>query len=140
MCMSYGQVYVASISLGANRAQTLKVFAEAENYDGPSIIIAYAPCIAHGIDMMKTQVEQKRVVESGYWPLYRFNPSLEKPFTWETPEPTSSFQEFLKSETRYKSLIKKVGEAEANAIFEMSEKDAQRRMKAFKDMGELQNK
>ncbi len=139
MCMSYGQVYVASISLGANRMQTLKVLQEAESYNGPSIVIAYAPCIAHGIDMMKTQVEQKRAVESGYWPLYRYNPMAEKPFTWETPAPTGNYQEFITSETRYKSLIKKLGEQGAKELFAQAEEDAKRRMKSFKDIGEMQN-
>ena len=139
MCISYGNVFVGSISLGANRMQALKVIKEAENYDGPSIVIAYAPCIAHGIDMMKTQVEQKRAVESGYWPLYKYNPAQEKPFTWETPETTNSYIDFVKSEMRYKALIKKVGEEQANAIFETAQKDAKRRMKAFKDIGEMQN-
>ena len=75
MSMSYGYVYVASVALGADRAQTLKAFQEAEAYNGPSIIFAYAPCIAHGIDMSKTQTEQKRAVEAGYFPLYRYNPA-----------------------------------------------------------------
>lgn len=140
MCISYGNVYVGSISLGANRMQSLKVMKEAENYDGPSIVIAYAPCIAHGIDMMRTQVEQKKAVDSGYWPLYRYNPEQEKPFTWETPEATGDYIEFVKSETRYKSLIKKLGEEDANAIFEAAQKDAKRRMKAFRDLGEMQNR
>ena len=119
--------------------QTLKVLKEAESYDGPSIVIAYSPCIAHGIDMMKTQVVQKRAVECGYWPLYKYNPSQEKPFVWENPEITGNYTEFIKSENRYKSLIKKLGEENANAIFEKAHKDAQRRMEAFKSLGEMQN-
>ena len=78
MCMSYGYVYVASVSMGANRAQVIKAISEAEAYNGPSIIIAYAPCIAHGIDMSKTQTEEKRAVDCGYWPLYRYNPTLDR--------------------------------------------------------------
>jgi pyruvate-ferredoxin/flavodoxin oxidoreductase len=74
--MSYGYVYVASVSMGANKAQVLKAMIEAENYDGPSIIIAYSPCIAHGINMTKSQEEEKRAVDSGYWPLYRYDPRL----------------------------------------------------------------
>ena len=136
MCMSYGYVYVASISLGANRAQTLKAIAEAEAYDGPSIILAYAPCIAHGIDMSKTQVEQKRVVECGYWPLYRYNPQNEKPFTWETKEPKGDFQEFIRSEGRYKTLLK-TAPNEAEELFKQAEEDAKQRMSFYKNMGEI---
>ena len=134
--MSYGNVYVASISLGANRVQALKAFQEAEAYNGPSIIIAYAPCIAHGIDMMKTQVEEKRAVECGYWPLYRYNPQLEKPFIWETKDPAGNFQEFIKSERRYSTLTK-TAPKEAEELFKLAEKDAKRRFNFFKNMGSI---
>jgi len=136
MLMSYGTVYVASIAMGANRNQTIKAFLEAEAYDGPSVILAYAPCIAHGIDMMKTQTEQKRAVECGYWPLYRYNPSAEKPFTWETKDPTGSFQEFIRSERRY-STLSKTAPDKAEALFKRAEEDAKRRMKFYKNMGEI---
>ena len=137
MSMSYGYVYVASVALGADRAQTLKAFQEAEAYDGPSIIFAYAPCIAHGIDMSKTQTEQKRAVEAGYFPLYRYNPeNPEAPFTWDAKDPKGSFQEFIKSEGRYKSLMK-TNPSEAEALYEKAEKDAATRMSVFKAVGEL---
>ncbi len=136
MCMSYGYVYVASIAMGSNRNQTLKAFQEAEAYNGPSIVICYAPCIAHGIDMMKSQSEQKRAVEAGYWPLYRYNPQLEKPFVWETKEATASYQEFIRSEGRYKALFK-TAPAEAEKVFADAEKDAKRRMDFYKKMGEI---
>jgi pyruvate-ferredoxin/flavodoxin oxidoreductase len=136
MCMSYGYVYVASIAMGANRAQTLKAFQEAEAYDGPSIILAYAPCIAHGINMMKTQVEEKRAVDCGYWPLYRYNPTQEKPFTWECKEPTGDFQEFIRSERRYTTLLK-TAPTEAESLFAKAEEDAKRRMAFYKNMGEI---
>lgn len=138
MCMSYGNVYVAQIALGANRQQAMKAFAEAEAYNGTSIIIAYAPCIAHGINMQKTQVEQKNAVDSGYWPLYRYNPASDKPLTWETPEPKSEFNAFVKGENRYKLLIKKYGAETAEKIFEEAEKDVIRRMNAFKNVLEMQ--
>ncbi|MCQ2736431.1 MAG: pyruvate:ferredoxin (flavodoxin) oxidoreductase, partial [bacterium] len=138
MCMSYGNVYVAQIALGSNRAQAMKAFAEAEAYEGTSIIIAYAPCIAHGINMMKTQTEQKKAVDSGYWPLYRYNPASDKPLTWETPEPKSSFNEFVRGENRYKLLIKKFGEEKAQELFEQAEKDTQRRMQSFKNILDMQ--
>ncbi len=138
MCMSYGNVYVASISMGANRQQTLKAIREAEAHNGPSIIMAYSPCIAHGIkgDMMMSQVEAKRAVDAGYWPLYRYNPAAEKPFTWETKEPTASFMEFIKSERRYTTL-QKTAPAEAEAVYEMADKDAKRRMDFYKKLGEI---
>ena len=137
MSMSYGYVYVASVALGADRAQTLKAFQEAEAYNGPSIIFAYAPCIAHGIDMSKTQTEQKRAVEAGYFPLYRYNPeNPEAPFTWDAKDPKGSFQEFIKSEGRYKSLMK-TNPSEAEALYEKAEKDAATRMSVFKAVGEL---
>ncbi|HIS88612.1 TPA: 4Fe-4S dicluster domain-containing protein, partial [Candidatus Avigastranaerophilus faecigallinarum] len=136
MSMSYGYVYVASVALGADRQQTLKAFQEAEAYDGPSIIFAYAPCIAHGIDMSKTQTEQKRAVEAGYFPLYRYNPANEQPFTWDAKDPKESFQDFIKSEGRYKSLAKTNPE-EAQALYEKAEKDAAQRMAVFKAVGEL---
>ena len=137
MSMSYGYVYVASVALGADRGQTLKAFQEAEAYNGPSIIFAYAPCIAHGIDMSKTQTEQKRAVEAGYFPLYRYNPeNQEAPFTWDAKDPKGSFQEFIKSEGRYKSLMK-TNPSEAEALYEKAEKDAATRMSVFKAVGEL---
>ena len=137
MSMSYGYVYVASVALGADRAQTLKAFQEAEAYDGPSIIFAYAPCIAHGIDMSKTQTEQKRAVEAGYFPLYRYNPANpEAPFTWDAKEPKGSYQEFIRSEGRYKSLLKTNPEA-AEALYTQAEEDAAKRMAVYKAVGEL---
>ncbi len=108
MMMSYGYIYVASVAMGANKNQLIKAINEAENYKGPSIIIAYAPCINHGFDMAYTQQEEKKAVESGYWFLYRFNPELKKegknPFILDSREPKIDVREFLKGETRYTSL------------------------------------
>ncbi|MBP3924540.1 pyruvate:ferredoxin (flavodoxin) oxidoreductase [bacterium] len=136
MSMSYGYVYVASVALGADRNQTLKAFQEAEAYDGPSIIFAYAPCIAHGIDMSKTQTEQKRAVEAGYFPLYRYNPANEQPFTWDAKEPKGSYQDFIRSEGRYKSLLKTNPDA-AEELYAQAESDAAKRMAVYKAVGEL---
>lgn len=136
MSMAYGHVYVASVSLGADRGQTLKAFQEAEAYDGPSIIFAYSPCIAHGIDMSKTQTEQKRAVEAGYFPLYRYNPENEKPFTWDAKEPKGDYQDFIRNEGRYKQLLKTNPEA-AEALYKQAEEDAANRMAVFKAVGEL---
>ena len=110
MAMTYGYVYVASVAMGANKNQFLKAVKEAEAYPGPSVIIAYAPCINQGIKkgMGKTQLEQKLAVDSGYWPLYRFNPELadegKNPFTLESKAPDGTIQEFLSGENRYAML------------------------------------
>ncbi len=112
IAMSYGYVYVASVSMGANKQQMMKAFIEAESYPGPSILICYAPCINQGIKkgMGKTQEEMKLAVESGYWPLYRYNPLLaeegKNPFIFESKEPDGTIQEFLAGENRYAALEK----------------------------------
>ncbi len=137
MCMSYGYVYVASVAMGADRNQLLKAFQEAEAYNGPSIIFAYAPCIAHGIDMGKTQSEEKKAVDAGYWPLYRFNPAKpEAPFSWDTKAPTGSYQDFIRGETRYKSLMKTAPD-QAEALYAQAEKDAAKRMEFLKNIGQI---
>ena len=139
MCMSYGNVYVASICMGANRQQALTAIKEAEAYNGPSIIIAYAPCIAHGIkgDMRMSQNEAKKAVDAGYWPLYRYNPAnAETPFKWETKEATSSFQDFIRGERRYASLTK-TNPANAEELFAKAEADCKRRMDFYKKLGEV---
>ena len=110
MAMSYGYVYVAQVAMGADQNQFIKAVKEAEAYDGPSLIIAYAPCINHGIrtGMGTTQLQEKKAVEAGYWHLYRYNPMLaeegKNPFVLDSKEPTGSFKDFLASETRYTSL------------------------------------
>jgi pyruvate-ferredoxin/flavodoxin oxidoreductase len=108
MFMSYGYVYVASVALGANMNQVVKAFLEAEAYPGPSIIIAYSPCIMHGFDMGYSSEEAKRAVQSGYWPLYRYNPALagegKNPFVYESKDPTLNLQDFLAKEIRFATL------------------------------------
>jgi pyruvate-ferredoxin/flavodoxin oxidoreductase len=138
MCMSYGYVYVASIAMGADRNQAQKAILEAEAYNGPSIVICYAPCIAHGIDMMKSQLEEKLAVECGYWPLFRYNPQLEegKRFVFESKDPTGSFQDFIRSERRYTALLK-TAPKEAEKLFADAEADSKRRWSFFKKMGEI---
>ena len=136
MAMSYGYVYVAQISMGADKNQTLKAIAEAEAYNGPSLIIAYAPCISHGIKlgMANSQAEAKKAVESGYWALYRYNPSLKgtkNPFSLDSKEPKADFREFLMGEVRYASLAKAFPE-EAEALFAKTEQDAKERLENYK--------
>ncbi|WP_072984786.1 pyruvate:ferredoxin (flavodoxin) oxidoreductase [Clostridium cavendishii] len=139
MAMSYGYVYVAQISMGADKNQTLKAIAEAEAYPGPSLIIAYAPCINHGlkVGMGNSQLEAKKAVECGYWGMYRFNPALKEagknPFSLDSKEPTASFKEFLMGEVRYASLAKAFPEA-ADALFEKTERDAMERLEGYKKL------
>ncbi len=137
MAMSYGYVYVATVAMSANPAQLLKAMTEAEAYPGPSLIIAYAPCINHGINMAHSQMEIKRAVACGYWPLYRYNPALEEqgknPLTVDSKDPTESYQDFIKSEVRYASLAK-LFPGKAEEAFAINEKDAKRRLETYKKM------
>jgi pyruvate-ferredoxin/flavodoxin oxidoreductase len=141
---TYGYVYVAQIAMGANQAQTLKAIREAEAYDGPSLIIAYSPCINHGLKtgMGKAQTEEARAVECGYWHLFRFNPDLEaegkNPFQLDSKEPDwTKFQDFLMGEVRYNSL-KKVYPQDADELFAATQKNAQWRYEGYKRMAEHQ--
>ena len=141
---TYGYVYVAQIAMGANQAQTLKAIREAEAFDGPSIVIAYSPCINHGLKggMGKAQSEEISAVECGYWHLYRFDPSLEtqgkNPMQLDSKEPDwSKFQDFLKGEVRYTSLMKQFPE-EAKVLFTEAQKNAEWRYAGYKRMSEQQ--
>ena len=137
MAMSYGYVYVAQCAMGSNKQQLLNALIEAEKYDGPSLIICYAPCINHGINMMKSQEEEKKAVDCGYWNLYRFNPALadegKNPFTLDSKEPTGDYKAFLLGETRYASLMKARPET-AEKLFEKTEKDSKDRLAAYKHL------
>lgn len=138
MATTYGYVYVAQIAMGADQAQTLKAIREAEAYPGPSLIIAYAPCINHGLKagMGKSQEEEEKAVACGYWHLWRYNPALEaegkNPFTLDSKEPNwADFQSFLKSEVRYSSLMKQYP-AEAGELFQAAEDNAKWRFNNYK--------
>ncbi len=139
MAMSYGYVYVAQVAMGADKNQTLKAIAEAEAYDGPSLIIAYAPCINHGlkVGMGCSQLEEKRAVDCGYWATYRYNPELKEqgknPFTLDSKEPTANFRDFLMGEVRFSSLQKMFPDT-AEALFEKTEKDAKTRLEGYKKL------
>jgi pyruvate-ferredoxin/flavodoxin oxidoreductase len=143
MAMSYGYVYVAQIAMGANQGQTLKAIAEAEAYKGPSLIIAYAPCINHGLKagMGCSQLETKKAVEAGYWAMYRFNPELKEqgknPFVLDSKEPTASFREYLMSEVRYSSLQKAFPDV-AEDLFAKTEQDAKERLEGYKRLASQQ--
>ena len=136
MMTSYGYVYVAQIAIGADKNQALKAIKEAEAYDGPSLIIAYAPCINHGIrqGMGVSIAEEKKAVETGYWHLYRYNPTLKdegkNPFTLDSKAPTKPYREFLEGEVRYTSL-KKLFPERAEALYEAAERNAKERYESY---------
>jgi pyruvate-ferredoxin/flavodoxin oxidoreductase len=139
---TYGYVYVAQVAMGANKNQFMKALVEAESYKGPSLIMAYAPCVNHGIKagMGKTQTKEKDAVEAGYWHLYRFNPLLREegknPFVLDSKEPTASFREYLESEVRYTSLQMQFPEI-ADKLFAKAENDANERYESYKRMAEM---
>ncbi len=138
MIMStYGNVYIAQVAFGANQAQTLKAFLEADAYDGPALIIAYSNCIAHGMDMSKGIEAMKKAVASGYWPLYRYNPELEvqgkNPLVINSKDPSIPFEEYAYRENRYKALRASNPEA-AKALMKQAEADIMRRWKLLKHM------
>ncbi len=139
IAMTYGYIYVAQTCMGANQNQLIKALTEAEKYDGPSIVIAYSPCINHGINMGKSQAEEKLAVEAGYWHLYRYNPVLKEqgknPFTLDSKEPTCSYQDFIKSEIRYKSLQKLFPET-AEVLFATAEQEAKERYEYYKKLAD----
>ena len=141
MAMSYGYVYVAQVAMGADKNQLVKALVEAEKYHGPSLIIAYAPCINHGLKggMSGAQNEIKRAVEAGYWHMYRFNPELKaegkNPFILDSKEPTASFRDFLLSEVRYSALQRTFPEI-AEELFQKCEEDAKARLETYQKKAE----
>jgi pyruvate-ferredoxin/flavodoxin oxidoreductase len=139
MAMSYGYVYVASVAMGANMNQCLRAFLEAEAFPGPSLIIAYSPCITHGIDMSKSQAEEKLAVDTGYWTLYRFNPLLaaegKNPFQLDSREPKLEYDAFLKNEVRYKTLVQQYPEI-AKELFARAAAESRARYESYKKKAE----
>lgn len=141
IAMSYGYVYVAQVGMGSDKNQFMKAITEAEKYDGPSLIIAYAPCINHGLreGMGRTQANTQQAVDCGYWHLYRFNPTLKEegknPFVLDSKEPKTSFRDFLMAQVRYTSLMKSFPQ-EADELFAKAEKEAAEKYAAYKKMAE----
>jgi pyruvate-ferredoxin/flavodoxin oxidoreductase len=137
MAMTYGNVYVAQVAMGANDAQTIKAFLEAESYDGPSLIIAYSHCIAHGIDMSKGLDQQKLAVDSGYWPLYRFDPRLKaedkNPLQLDSKPPKIPLQDYIYNETRYRMLTRSNPDAAARLLTE-AQKAVNERWQRYQQM------
>lgn len=143
MATTYGYVYVAQIAMGANMNQTIKAISEAESYRGPSIVIAYATCVNHGVKSgMGTSIfEQKKAVEAGYWHLWRHDPRLKdqgkNPFVLDSKEPTASFQDFLKGEIRYSSLMNVFPDV-AQEMFDAAEGHAREKYQTLKRFAEMQ--
>jgi pyruvate-ferredoxin/flavodoxin oxidoreductase len=141
MAMSYGYVYVAQVGMGADKNQFMKAVCEAEAYDGPSLIICYAPCINHGIKqgMVKAQENTKDAVACGYWQLYRYNPELKRdgknPFTLDSKEPAASFRDYIMNQVRYSSLAKEFPDV-AEELFAATEEDAKERLAGYKKLAE----
>ncbi|HOW91844.1 MAG TPA: pyruvate:ferredoxin (flavodoxin) oxidoreductase, partial [Anaerolineaceae bacterium] len=140
MAMSYGYVYVANVAMGANDTQALKAFIEADAYDGPSLIIAYSHCIAHGIDMKKGLEQQKLLSQTGLWPLYRYNPNLvdegKNPLQLDSREPTVAVKDYAYNETRYRMLVQS-DEARAEMLMNEAGELAQRKWELYKQMAAM---
>jgi pyruvate-ferredoxin/flavodoxin oxidoreductase len=141
MAMTYGGIYVASIAMGANPNQAVKAFAEAESYDGPSLILSYTHCIAHGIDMAKGYETQKQAVASGHWPLYRFDPRLcnegKNPLQLDSKAPTADFAEFAYGQNRYRTLKQSQPQVAAE-LMELAKKDVARRFSLLEKLSQLE--
>ena len=140
IAMSYGYVYVAKIAMGASDQQTLRAFMEADAYDGPSLIIAYSHCIAHGFDLVKGLEQQKLAVQSGSWPLFRYNPQLaeegKNPLIIDSKKPTISFSDYAYNETRYRMLLQS-DEKRAETLMNQAEKDVTSRWELYQQMANM---
>jgi pyruvate-ferredoxin/flavodoxin oxidoreductase len=138
--MRYGNVYVAQVAMGANDTHTIKAFVEAEAHEGPSLIIAYGQCIAHGIDMAKGMTQQKLAVESGYWPLYRYNPDLtdagNNPFQLDSQAPKIPLEEYIYTEGRYRMLRDSDPEV-AKFLLTQAQKSVEHRWQQYKQMSQM---
>ena len=142
MAATYGYVYVAQVALGANMNHTIKTLLEAESYKGPSLIIAYAPCVSHGIKMGmgRTVAQQKKAVEAGYWHLYRFDPRLKEegknPFILDSKEPKESFRDFILGEIGYSQIENSFPEL-AEGLYGKAERDAMERYELYKKLSQI---
>jgi pyruvate-ferredoxin/flavodoxin oxidoreductase len=140
IAMSYGNIYVAQIAMGANDAQTVKAIMEAEAYNGPSLIIAYSHCIAHGIDMAKGLDQQKLAVQSTYWPLYRYNPELKaegkNPLQLDSRDPKTPLKEYMYNESRYSMLVKSNPQVAAQLLVH-AEESVKERWNKYKQLAAM---
>jgi pyruvate-ferredoxin/flavodoxin oxidoreductase len=143
MAMTYGHVYVAQVAMGANKQQLLNAFIEAEKHNGPALIIAYSPCIAHGVDLRLCMEEEKRAVECGYWHLFRFNPALKaegkSPLILDSKALNGDYQEFLMGENRFASL-KKAQPQIAEGLFNEAEQHSQELFHFYQKLSEILGK
>ena len=139
--MSYGYIYVARVAMGASDSQTLRAFLEADAYDGPSLIIAYSHCIAHGINMRQGLEQQKLAVASGAWPLYRYNPQLledgQNPLKLDSKAPSIPVSEYAYNETRYRMLLQS-DESRAEMLMKLASSDAEKRWNLYKQMADIE--
>ncbi len=141
LAITYGNIYVAKVAMGANDAQTIKAFVEAEAYNGPSLIIAYSHCISHGIDMALGMEQQKLAVQSGHWPLFRYNPALvaegKPPFQLDSKAPSISLDKYIYNETRYKMLVQSNEEA-AERLLKLAQQDVKNRWRWYEQLAAMQ--
>jgi pyruvate-ferredoxin/flavodoxin oxidoreductase len=141
LAMTYGTVYVARVAMGANDMQTLKAFLEAEAFDGPSLIVAYSHCIAHGYDMAHGADQQKAAVQSGYWPLLRYNPTLlqqgKNPLQLDSKAPSLSLDKYVYNETRY-TMLAQSDPAAAKELLELAKGDVQTRWRLYEHWAAMQ--
>jgi pyruvate-ferredoxin/flavodoxin oxidoreductase len=139
LAVSYGTIYVARVAMGANDAQTIKAFLEAEAYNGPSLIIAYSHCIAHGYDLRYGLDQQKKAVLTGYWPLFRYNPDLaqegKNPFQLDSKPPSLPLRDYVYNETRYKMLTQS-DEERAELLYKQAQEDVQKRWKQYEQLAQ----
>jgi pyruvate-ferredoxin/flavodoxin oxidoreductase len=137
LAMSYGNVYVASVAMGANDLQTLRAFLEAEAYDGPSLIIAYSTCIAHGFEMSKGLEQEKLAVQAGHWPLYRYHPALldegKNPFILDSKAPSIPLEQYAYNETRYRMLLQS-NEERAATLLKEAQQDVRERWQQYENL------
>jgi pyruvate-ferredoxin/flavodoxin oxidoreductase len=140
IAMAYGYVYVARVAMGSSDQQTLNAFMEADAYDGPSIIVAYSHCIAHGYDLRKGLEQQKLAVQAGHWPLYRYNPALisegKNPLVIDSKDPSIPFEQYAYNETRFKVLVHS-DEQRAEALMKLAQKDARSRWDLYRQMAAM---
>jgi pyruvate-ferredoxin/flavodoxin oxidoreductase len=138
--MAYGYIYVARVAMGAGDQQTLNAFAEADAYDGPSMILAYSHCINHGYDLRKGLEQQKLAVQSGHWPLYRYNPALiaegRNPLTIDSKEPSIPFEQYAYNESRYKMLVH-TDEQRAEILIKLAQQDVKGRWELYRQMAQM---
>src|SRR5574341_356206 len=140
LAISYGNIYVARVAIGANDAQTIRAIIEAEAYPGPSLVIAYSHCAMHGYDLRYGLDQQKKAVASGYWPLYRYNPLLanegKNPFTLDSKAPSLPLEKYVYNETRYKMLTLS-DEERAEALLKLAQQDVLERWKVYERMAAM---